>query len=213
MFGHDHNGKAYSSEDAPFVWIHPDITTDGCKFVKSKLLSADLCPKVNTPFPSNASQLLCELSDLLEECEKHNFIAALVTIGAAIQTFHYETIIEPVIEHYGGCPITVLMGPPETGKTKAILSSLSLFGATEGNYFVKGTNSFFIDRSAESTLPYVIDDPNLKGNSSKTNFLDLNELIIDVYNGAKSANAVKGSKKPHSAPLIATNFDLKSDTR
>ena len=71
------------------------------------------------------------------------------------------------------------------------ISALSLFGATESS-FVKGTNAFFLDRSAESTLPYGIDDPNLKGRASKTNFLDLQELIVDLYNGAKSANAVKG---------------------
>jgi hypothetical protein len=112
---------------------------------------------------------------------------------------------------YGGCPIPVLHGPPETGKSKAILSSLSLFGCSDSGYFVKGTNAFFINRSSESTLPYGIDDPNLKG--TKTNFLDLNELIVDLYNGAKSANAHKGSQKPRSSPILATNFNLKNDSR
>jgi len=39
---------------------------------------------------------------------------------------------------------------------------LSLIGGIECSYYVKGTNSF-IDRSAQSTLPYAIDDPVLKG--------------------------------------------------
>lgn len=191
------------------MWICPDIG-GGAEFkFKSKIISTDLCPKISQPVVSEPSEKLSNLIYLLEKCLKHNFIASLITIGAAIQTFHYETIIEL----YGGCPISVLMGPPETGKTKSILSALSLFGATESSYFVKGTNAFFLDRSAESTLPYGIDDPNLKGKGSKTNFLDLQELIVDLYNGAKSVNAVKGSKKPHSAPVISTNFDLKGDKR
>ena len=49
--------------------------------------------------------------------------------------------------------------------------------------------------------------------TSKTNRLDLPELVVDLYNGAKSANVVTGSKKPRSAPIVATNFDLKSDSR
>lgn len=192
------------------MWIHPDITSSDFTKFKSRVLATDLCPNIKTPFPSNHGAYLEEMVDLLEVCEKHNFLATVLTIGAAIQTFHYETIVEL----YGGCPISVLMGPPETGKTKAILASLALFGSTESAYFVKGTNAFFLDRSAESTLPYGIDDPNLKkSGASKSNFLDFNELVIDLYNGAKSANALKGSKKPHSAPIIATNFDLNDDSR
>ena len=79
----------------------------------------------------------------------------------------------------------------------------------------RGTNAYFIERSAESTLPYAIDDPVLKASKSsiKANSLDLQELIVDVYNGAKSANASKGSRKPISAPFVATNFDIGSDVR
>ena len=43
---------------------------------------------------------------------------------------------------------------------------------------------------------------------SKANQLHLQELIVDLYNVAKSANAVKRTTKPSCAPLLATNFDL-----
>ena len=91
-------------------------------------------------------------------------------------------------------------------------SALSLYGCTESSYYVKGTNAFFIQRASESTLPFGIDDPQISS-SSKTNRLELPELVVDLFNGAKSANAVKGSKKPRSAPIVATNFNLKSDPR
>ena len=74
---------------------------------------------------------------------------------------------------------------------------------------MKGTNAFFLQRSAECTLPYGIDDPqNSSRSTSKTNRLDLPEMIVDLYNAGKSANMIKGSKKPKSAPLIASNYDL-----
>ena len=78
---------------------------------------------------------------------------------------------------------------------------------------MKGTNAFFLERSATSTLPYGIDDPQTGRAGAKANRLDLPELIVDLYNAAKSANAVKGSKKPKSAPVVATNWNIKDDDR
>ena len=142
---------------------------------------------------------------------KHNFVESLLGMGGGIQTFHYES----VIKHFSGCPITLLRGPPESGKSTLILAILGMCGCQVSSYYVKGTNAFFIDCSSESTLPYGIDDPLLKGTagSSKTNLLDVRELVVDLYNGAKSANALKGSRRPRSAPIIASNFDLKDDSR
>ena len=57
-----------------------------------------------------------------------------------------------------------------------------------------------------------IDDPQTT-KVGKTNRLDLPELIVDLYNAAKSANAVKGSRKPKSAPIVATNWSLQNDER
>ena len=76
--------------------------------------------------------------------------------------------------------------------------------------YVKGTNAFFLERAAISTLPFCIDDPpRVRSGSS----LDINDLIVDLYNGCKTANLRKGSLKPHSTPIVATNFNLDSDQR
>ena len=111
------------------------------------------------------------------------------------------------------CPIVVCAGPAETGKSTTISAVLSLSGG-KTNY-VKGTNSHFIDRSSQSSLPYGIDDPNSgKKGCSKTNFLDISELIIDLSGGALSGNSAKGVKKPFSVPIIATNHDgIRKDAR
>ena len=124
---------------------------------------------------------------------------------------HYSS----VVEMHGGCPIPILHGPSETGKTTAILAGLSMFGSCNMAHYVKGTNSFFIDRSSMTTLPFGIDDPNINasGVKSKANFLNMAELVINFYNGARTANCLKGSKKPLSLPLVATNFMFKHDAR
>lgn len=120
-----------------------------------------------------------------------------------------------MVKHFGGCAITVLRGQPETGKSITLKSSIALFGGFKSAYYVKGTNAFFLERSSESTLLFVVDDPNLKGakGSTRANYLDIEELVVDLYNGAKTGNAVSGSKTPRSAPVIASNFDVKSKSR
>lgn len=75
--------------------------------------------------------------------------------------------------------------------------------------YVKGTNAFFLERAAILSLPFATDDPpRSKGGSSS---LDVNDLIVDLYNGCKTANLRKGSLVPHSVPIVATNFNLSND--
>ena len=83
-------------------------------------------------------------------------------------------------------------------------------GSHKTSYYVKGTNSFFLDCS---TLPYGIDDPQAGKSSNRTNRLDIPGLLVDLYNAAKSANSISGSKKPMLAPIIACNWDVASDQR
>ena len=130
-------------------------------------------------------------------------------IGSSVMMFHFASICKK----YGGCYIPVAIGDPETGKSTAIKAALSLSGAQESGYYVKGTNAFFLDQANVSTLPFGIDDPHVGKSTGKTNRLDLPELIVDLYNAAKSANAVSGSEKPISAPLIASNKELVREER
>lgn len=205
----DSDGVIYDAEEAPYVWIHPDIISDS-KF-KTRL-NVDLCPEItHLATLTSAPALLKKLIDLLEKCMKHNFIASILTLAASIQAFHYEA----VVKMFGGCPITMLRGDPETGKSKSLKAALSLFGGYEPCYYVKGTNASFLERASESTLPFVVDDPNLQGSkgSTKANFLDVHEIVVDLYNGAKTANALKGSRTPRSVPLIASNFNIQHNSR
>ena len=145
----------------------------------------------------------------LRVCMKHNFDSSVVLIGATVMACHYQHIAAK----YNGCPIPLAVGPAEAGKTTSILTALSLFGCSESAYYVKETNAFFLERSATSTLPYGIDDPQTGRAGAKANRLDLLELIVDLYNAAKSTNAVKGSKKPKSVPVVATNWNIKDNVR
>ncbi len=77
--------------------------------------------------------------------------------------------------------------------------------------YVKGSNAFFLERSSVSSLPYAIDDPPKA--TSKGGSVDINSLIVDLYNGCKTANLRSGPLKPISLPLIASNYNLDKEER
>ena len=58
-------------------------------------------------------------------------------------------------------------------------------GLQSSSIYVKGSSAFLLERSALSTMPFVIDDPPKSKSGSS---LDVNDLLVDLYNGCKTAN-------------------------
>ncbi len=84
-------------------------------------------------------------------------------------------------------------------------------GSTQSSMYVKGSNAFFLERSSLSSLPYAIDDPPKA--TSKGSSVDINSLIVDLFNGCQTANLRSGPLKPLSIPLVASNYNLKKEER
>ena len=61
---------------------------------------------------------------LLENTMKHNFYSSLIMVAGIDVGFHYSTLSRSSF----GCPIIVILGPPQTGKSKIILIALALTG-------------------------------------------------------------------------------------
>ena len=177
------------------VFLSADLLSDNEKFTAD-----DLCARIRIPLSTGPIK---QLVANLKVCMKHNFVPSLLVIAGGILSFHYQQIVQC----YGGCPLTFLTGESGTGKSTAIGAFLSMIGLYDRQLFVKGTNAAFLERSSKSSLPYGIDDPN-KGKQvlSKSNIVDLGELAVDLYKGARTANMRTGSMKPLSIPIVATNF-------
>jgi len=109
--------------------------------------------------------------------------------------FHYSTIKDI----YGGCLIVVAMGPAETGKLTTIRAALALFGVHRTSCFVKGTSALFMERVCSSTIPFGIEEA-VSSKKGKVK-LNLTELVIDLYDGAISANMKTGSLAPKFVPV------------
>ena len=86
------------------------------------------------------------------------------------------------------------------GKTTALNVALSLLGANGCQLFSKITKQKILQLCCQGTLPVVVDDPESQN--------DINRLIIDLYNGAKSGTISRGEAKPQSGAIIAANFTI-----
>ena len=81
--------------------------------------------------------------------------------------------------------------------------------STQSSMYVNGSNAFSMERSSLSLL-YAIDDPP-KASPSKGSCVDINSLIVDLFNGCQTANLRSGPLKPLLIPLIASNYNLKEE--
>ena len=172
------------------VWIDKELISDN-----DKILVSDTLPKIHVPL---SVSVLKEIFLQIQACLKHNLIPGLLIIAGAAMAFHYRQIVST----YGGCSIMVATGPPATGKSTAIKVGLSLFGCSNNNVFVKGTNRGFLERSSISSLPYAIEDPSNRKGKSRANYLDIEELAVDLYNGSSTTNFNAGILQPMSIDTL-----------
>ena len=192
-------GALINSNKSQYLWLDKELLSE-----KDKIRSVDISPNILLPL---STEPLEDLVATLEIISKHNFHSTLAVMTGAIMAFHYCTIKDL----FGGCPIVVAMGPSETGKSTAIRAALALFGMHKISHYVKGTNALFMERASCSTFPFGIEEA-VSSKKGKLK-LDLTELVIDLYDGAISANMKTGSLTPKCVPVLATNFDVEDMDR
>ena len=68
--------------------------------------------------------------------------------------------------------------------------------------FSRGTREKCLDLYCDSSIPIGIDDPSVQQ--------DVDSLILDLFNGAKSGSICRGERKPSTTAIIAANFTTTS---
>lgn len=188
----DSDGKLISTEASGYVWL-----TDS-HLPEAKILASDVLPIIKTPLSSHS---LLKLVNLLKCC-KQNALSGILTVAGALMAFYYEK----VVALWSGCPVVVACGPPETGKSTAIVMALAMMGIEISSKYVSGSTAFFMQRCGASTLPFGIDDPPKQNSRSNLNLAD---MVVGIFNGAN----MRSNIKPISSPIFASNFDLSSEGR
>ena len=196
----NNTGNTIQPSLSEYIW------SPECLSAKADKVSVhEITPSISTPL---SVECLHEMVTLVETTMKHNALSALLLIGGAIMSCHYRQIVDT----FGGFPIVLACGPTETGKSTSLKVGLSLTGGQKHAFYAKGTNAYFLERAALSCLPFGIDDPNMSTYGGRKQ-LDIGELVVDLYNGAKTANLRSGARQPSSVPIIATNTPPKDDPR
>lgn len=78
-------------------------------------------PKILTPFRVEPLQ---RLVSVMKSALKHNFLSSMLLMSGGIMAMHYNQITDI----FGGCPVVVATGEPETGKSTSMKATMAVFG-------------------------------------------------------------------------------------
>ena len=180
----DTEGALIDHSVSDFVWlrdIHPRTVGPPAPVpVTLPLTAASLVPIVNA---------MCTIM-------RHNFYPALLTLGASVMVLHYSQIVRK----RGHCHVPILFGSSQTGKTTAPQCALALFGCHRHTFYSRGTKEAYLQKCCSSTLPVGCDDPHSPA--------AIGQLIVELFNGAKSTLVKSGDKIPITSCIISANFNL-----
>lgn len=93
-----------------------------------------------------------------------------------------------------------MCGDVGTGKSLALRASLSIFGGHKTRFYSRGTREKYQLLLSQSTFPVGIDDPQRPD--------AIGELMIDLFNGAKSTTVAHGDVQPITSGIVTANFNL-----
>lgn len=196
----DQYGCVVRKEMSQYIWSYESLSAR-C----DKVSPNELVPELSA---QDGTKCLSKLITFLRTTMRHNFLSSLLVVGGSIMGCHFRRIVDL----FGGFSVLVAHGPTETGKSTSIRAALSLTGGQKAAFYSKGSTAYMMERAALSCLPFAIDDPNMATYAGRKQ-LDIGELVVDLYNGAKTANLRSGALLPCSAPIIGTNTLPKDDPR
>ena len=143
------NGEKLSVNESHYVWLGSLI---GRRNLPGVPINSDaaIMPD-NTEDPKEA--LSCTLQALKAVVD--NYVPAFMVIAAALLCTHYETVFET----YGMCPMPIIIGKKNTGKSTAARTSLYLLGVPQKHFIREFTDTTDTQTTSQNAFPSVFDDP------------------------------------------------------
>lgn len=105
-----------ASDSSGYYWLPKNVLGEVGNMSPSKLV-----PRISTPL--NIAPI-SQLVSLLKSTMKHKFVSSMLVLSGGIMALHYEKIREV----FGGCPVIVAIGKPETGKSTTMKAVAALYG-------------------------------------------------------------------------------------
>ena len=125
-----------------------------------------------------------------------NALVGVLTLAAGAMCLHYGTMMSTLVN----CPVPFLFGEPGTGKTTALRCALGMTGSLPHRLLSRATVASVLSICSGSSVPIGLDDPSNKS--------IVEEIVVNMYNGASSTSVCRGQKTPKAGVMVSANFHL-----
>ena len=195
------DGELISAEDREFLWITDKIIAlrglDNGEQL-TFLANQDLQHLIHLPLSEAPLNVAL---DLLRKMMGSNFIPSLFTLASVPLNCHFEYFQTKL----GICPVVVLVGHPQSGKTTSLRVAAALIGSPSSDTFSEVTDAYAAKRLSESTMGLIIDD----SSSSKS----VGRLTIRQFNNLAKGTLTHGKQLSRSGVTFAVNHEYLPSTK
>lgn len=177
-------GEVIPSSESNYMWLGSLYSGPGVPDASNQCMIT--LPLSTSPLQSLLERLAARL--------QHNFYPAVLLMGSTVLALHYKQFIAKL--KY--CPIPLAVGESGTGKSTALESAFSVLGACKSRMYSKVTREKIFSMCCNNGVPLGVDDPHSQS--------DISKLLVELYNGYKSATVAKGDQTPSTTAVVSANF-------
>ena len=196
------DGILISQGDQSYVWITDKLAAlrglDSGEQLSSFLANPELQHHIELPL---SASLLKTALQLLRKMMGPNFIPSVFTLAAMPINVHFEYFQKK----FNICPVIVLVGHPQSGKTTSLRVAAALTGSPPSEQFSEVTDAYAAKRLSETTMGLVIDD----SSSSKS----VGRLTIRQFNNFAKGTLTHGKQLSRCGVTFAVNHEYLPNTK
>jgi len=196
------DGNLIPKEEQTYVWITDKLAAlrglDSGVQLSAFLANPELQHQIKLPLSTTP---LYEALQLLRQMMGFNFIPSVFTLAAVPINIHFEYFQKK----FNICPVIVLVGHPQSGKTTSLRVAAALTGSAPSDQFSEITDAYAAKRLSESIMGFVIDD----SSSSKS----MDRLTIRQFNNFAKGTLTHGKQLSRCGVTFAVNHEYLPNTK
>jgi len=186
----DRNGNLIPENARRYLWLGEAVASGVPGFIANPGDRA----KVGLPLAESYRPIF-DLASSLKACLHNNFIAAFLSLSAALMCHNYEA----VLHQWNLFPVPILVGDINRGKSTALLSAIAPFGQDESKIFNGQSFAWLAKYSSKRNIhPFGVEDLD--------DIKDIKQLLKTFYQSNVRATT-SSEDKPRVCPLLAVNWE------
>ena len=196
------DGELIPKEQQEFLWITDKIIAlrglDDGEQMSTFLANQDLQHLIHLPLSEAPLKVAL---DLLKKMMGSNFIPSVLTLASVPLNCHFEYLQTKL----GICPVVVLVGHPQSGKTTSLRVAAALTGSPSSDQFYVITDAYAAKHLSENTMGLIVDD----SSSCKS----VGRITIRQFNNLAKGTLTCGKQLSRSGVTFAINHEYLPSTK